>query len=874
MATYTNSGNDIFGDVPFYTPDFGFLSKVYGTKQAQYDRGFETVKSFYGSILNQELTNPENKKYREDAFKKIQTSIKRLSSVDLSNPTNINEAQKILNPIAQDEDIIYDMYLTRKNNEAKRKLIMHKDSLDPEMRSKYNEYSAMSIQYAEEDLENAKRNDGSIRNVQPGEFVPFDDVFKFLNEQAKENSLKIEYDELKDGYILKNTNGERVSENFSSWALAQMGNRFDRQFDLMGKVESETAIRQLMQQGNYTREEAVNALGAKQKELFINVKKEQYSEIDNALNEYNDRLKILNKLYPKNIPPKYKDEHARLLQAIKILDNEKVNKINDIKTLMNSEDSYIANNLPGFLSESYKHQTAKNWGSTYATTTQKLEIKPDQLFIAKMNNYTKIMLDRENQKIKVMGLRLKQQDMMMRQQLLAGKINKDAPTQEYSGTYVNPNKYSTVNILSNNYKTLQDRTYNTVFGVNGLVSLVETSPQQQIFYKNALNKLKANISTPENLTEADNQILAAYAQLVGITDYNSPVTEEEAALRLEQFMQKTYTKAQENAKVYAGYGGRKPLIDNVQNSIDALTQFKQLEATKTGIYENFKRMNALIEDESGNLREGYEDAEVLGSIGGVNIYDLSAVDESYREALNQSISGSITNMANVVSPQFHMRNLTAGEVKSFLNPNIATVVESSGSLSDDILSGLGVSSIQELIGNEADIVYDAAGQQVIIDVNVKLDSPTASKMKLKQGSLKLSIPYSTVLAHEQSMPAIAEKVKKYSVSNRMLQFSELPVNPNAIYESDEIMSNSGFKYMLARDVDRNGNPGVNIFMEAYNPESDMYESIYSGFLNVDNPNDPSSYFELEDKVMEMSTAYLSGLSSFYDVEEDETYTEE
>ena len=44
MATFIKGVTDQFGPLQLYRPDYQFLTQVYGTKQAQYDRGFNMVK--------------------------------------------------------------------------------------------------------------------------------------------------------------------------------------------------------------------------------------------------------------------------------------------------------------------------------------------------------------------------------------------------------------------------------------------------------------------------------------------------------------------------------------------------------------------------------------------------------------------------------------------------------------------------------------------------------------------------------------------------------------------------------------------------------------------------------------------------------------
>ena len=156
MATFIKGLTDQFGPMQLYKPDYQFLTQVYGTRQAEYDRGFSMVRNLYNSVLNSAVTNSDNQSFRQEAFKKLQGALKSVSNVDLSNPTNIMRAQGLIDPISQDQDLAYDMAVTRFHQAQKQKMEQYKNSTDPKIRAMYNDFSKMDIAFAEEDLRNAK----------------------------------------------------------------------------------------------------------------------------------------------------------------------------------------------------------------------------------------------------------------------------------------------------------------------------------------------------------------------------------------------------------------------------------------------------------------------------------------------------------------------------------------------------------------------------------------------------------------------------------------------------------------------------------------------------------------------------------------------
>jgi hypothetical protein len=64
--------------------------QVYGTRQAEYDKGFDAVKSLYTSQLNSAMTNEGNEAHRQEIFKKPEFPWS-VAGVDLSQAANINK---------------------------------------------------------------------------------------------------------------------------------------------------------------------------------------------------------------------------------------------------------------------------------------------------------------------------------------------------------------------------------------------------------------------------------------------------------------------------------------------------------------------------------------------------------------------------------------------------------------------------------------------------------------------------------------------------------------------------------------------------------------------------------------------------------------
>lgn len=71
-----------FAPMPAYQPDYKFLVSALQTQQSEYERGLNSVRSIYSSLLNKPVTSSDNQTYRNDIFKKLQTSLKDISAID------------------------------------------------------------------------------------------------------------------------------------------------------------------------------------------------------------------------------------------------------------------------------------------------------------------------------------------------------------------------------------------------------------------------------------------------------------------------------------------------------------------------------------------------------------------------------------------------------------------------------------------------------------------------------------------------------------------------------------------------------------------------------------------------------------------------
>ena len=307
MANFVQGDASPIADIKPWSPDWSFLSQVYGVTQARFDKGFNQVKSLYNSVLNSPLTNSQNQQFRSDMFEKIQASLRNVSALDLSDPTNVMRAQSLLDPISNDKELAYDMYVTKHHGAQKSIMDSYKNSTDAKVRAQYSDYSKLDIGFAEDDMRQAKRGDGSITSIQPRDFTPFEDINEYLSSAAKDAKLQVKFANPDGkGYIMTYTNGKYAEVPFSNWAAMTMGNRFDRQFGVIGRVTAENQVRDLISQG-MTRTQATQEVAKTLSGDYMASQKSDVEETATNLTDVMSQLQTIKDLYPEGIPSGRKD---------------------------------------------------------------------------------------------------------------------------------------------------------------------------------------------------------------------------------------------------------------------------------------------------------------------------------------------------------------------------------------------------------------------------------------------------------------------------------------------------------------------------------------------------------------------------------------
>lgn len=877
MASYLENSPSPFAPIPLYQPDFNFLSKVYAVGQARYDKGFNMVRSFYNSMLNGAVTNGDNEMFRNEVYKKVQGAIKGLAAVDLSNPTNVMYAKQIIDPIAQDQDLIYDMQVTSFHQKQKARMEQFKNSADPKVRAQYNDFSRMDIAFAEEDLKNAKRGDGSIRSVSPREFVPFEDVNEYLRKAAKESGVKVVTGGPDGkGYIIQQTNGVNAVKPFTEWAMATIGNRFDRQFQVMGRVTAEQAIRSEMQKSGVSRDQAIQNVAST---LMPNIQKDvqgELDETDKTLVEINNKIAV----YKNNFKDGFKTSDAQALQEYKQLlqqREEYTQQLNskglNLKTLSEQGSQYVANNLYSLLTDNAKKRTAYAWGATTAMATQEVDIKNDQAVITKwrLANQMQIAKMQINSREKIAAM---QEQGQWERLVFNLKKNGKIPDEHLLGQFTTNTDMPAVNLLQRGITQNRNEAFNAAFGKGSLMSLVLDDNKQGEVYS-ALSKLKM-ISEGNNvrLTEAETKTLQGYARTVGTT-FDPVSSAASATSELDNLMGFTYERASANAAVYKQNGRGAAPVGVWQNADSLITNFNNIIKDKeqlNGYYNNI----ADVIYRNGQLKEGYEKARIVGKTPqGKPIFDLSEVGQAQKVYLNSVIGGEYATRTRPVGTNVAFTGgLYPAEINALaeLRPNMKITTEDGGKIDPALLNKLNYSDFNTLFGQQLEAGFDPASEKAYFKLRVSPGEGVAKTLGLDNAEvITVEIPYASISARRNALGRFDKYVQNNSVNVGSLgNLSGLATNPNGTVTGSGFLSNSGFDWKATGMYSADGKQyGVNVSMNVYNPALRKNQQ-FTQWIPAD-PSKPESFQAISDYLNGAMYQYNQSFSSWNQEDDDVIY---
>lgn len=773
MANFLQQNKSPFAPIQSYTPDWGFLSTVMGVKQAEYDKGFNIVKSQIDALKYSDLSNPENEKHRDYLFKQLNTSLNSLSNLDLSKGENISRALKMLNPISQDKELLYDWQLTKKLNEQLARAESFKNSNDLEKRKMYNKYSEMDINYAKMRLSEASRGDGSIFEINPVTYVPYQDYIEALDKKMKDLGVeyKVSYADGK-GYFIETTNGKMSIPAFMGFAHTHLGPEFQEQFDVIGRVQAESAIRSVMSNMGVSRRDAETIVA---KKMIGAVQKSETYKGNEYLKDLEEAQKQLNILrYTKQTyPDKINNVEAKEAELVNTIAKLKNNIKNTEAEIVSSNDiNYVASNLANIFSDNYRNGVVTNWATSVANATYKYEEKPDNTWAVKYREANELY--RFNKRLEFDKTKLyydnhfRAQHLELKQKEANQRELENLGIEGYSvtGSYTSPNEIHKVISLNNQLNTAQDNAYNVAFGdTDSLMSLLlqVNNPNGPISedlstYQRALNRLK-NYSSSDNdeqllnvLHDMNNKLgLGMENELAQISDIGNKAIAQQIlnlyALGIYNATKDVLGRDGSNSIVRDRHGQLSSLSNSLRNSLYIMEEVGDLW---DGV------LNGMI----SRLEEsGLTEKDIIGyTNNGTPIYDISKMEEHNKNLLSQPLPDDLVH--GVPTTKMHTFRLTDNSniLSILLNPDnwdqstIEGTFDFKKKDAEDIkkiYSGFNNDVLNKHFGNQIHVAYDPSTNDYAFELKRgEYKKTSIGKLdEIKQGSLKFRMSKDVVNAN-------------------------------------------------------------------------------------------------------------------------------
>jgi hypothetical protein len=864
MATFLKGVTDEFPQMNLYKPDYSFLTQVYGTRQGEYDRGFNYVKNIINSSLNNPLTSESNEEHRKQIFKKIQSSLKDISNLDLSNPANISIANSLVDPITKDEELARDMALTNYYSNEISKYNSLKSSDDPKKRALATDYSLAYINYGINELKNAKRGDGSILKTQPKNFVPFEDVMGFLNERAKELKLEIVQDKLNGFYKIKKTNGEDAAPSFMQWAINEIktSGRFTDQMQVVGFVNAENDIKNEMETNNVSRDQALQNIAKKLELPIIEEAKKTETQVKLGLSDVLEKIEIFNREHPDGVPVLQQSYYNDLLKQKQELEKNFGNANKDVLDLTNGGFEYVAQNLHNIYKNNAMNKVAIDWGKNYANATSKIEIDQDDVAmnVWKEKNAMNIAFARMNQERELALLKIENDnrneaaklELEVRKAAAKGEL----PSSTVIGYSQTKSSIPAVDVVAESLAINRNEIFSDAFDPKeGAINIVVGNENSGKYYS-VMDKVKriANNSN-EKLTQSELKLLGVLGGHAGIQVYN-PTTPTLAQATIDALAVGIYGKAKKIIPILAKQGSVQNYKQQLYVLNNMMGKFDQAISQKEQLEKNYENIAKTILNPDGTVKEFYEDkVKIVGyTSNNYPIFDFSKLSEAQKNGLQIKISPEFVNRKGGYVVSRLNTGVTADEWASIFGAVAADNASDPAVFTK--FASMNNKARAEILGNEYEVNADPVAKTVRITVRAKND-----KEKEATAPLVVTLPYSTINTNP-SLFRLKKNVSESTLNQRSLgDFNSLLQNSTGTITANKTIKDSGFDFTATGVNDRYGGYSIAYSTKYWDPQKQTWISSGVDYIPMKNTTDIDGILALDENIRTQYESYITALTA-------------
>jgi|694.fasta_scaffold00087_69 hypothetical protein len=818
MATYLPNVQAVFPERPSFTPDFSFLTKVLTTQQQRYDANFMRVKSLYNSQFNKALSNSDNIEFRNLMLKKMDQEIAGIANLDLALPQNVSSAMTVFNPLLQDNDLQSDLVKTQRAQQAFQQYQQYAQSTDPNIRAQANPAAMQYIQIGVEELQNAKRGDGSIQAVQSRDFVPFEDYVKYLDEAANKEKLQIKYTAQKGYYLVDIENGKEAILPFSSWALGHLGNRFDRQFAVLAEVDKYNGVKAFQQQG-MSYQDALKAYAKQVQPDLVNTFVEAASNSTDRMTEVDAKLRFFNDTYGNDIPPQFKERYEQLKAAKTALDEQTKNNLNVASEIANADDIRLSNAIVNHLFSSKKQNAAIQWGTNRAMATQSMTMKPDDVklkFAQMAHDRSMKLLDHE--------LAKERDYLKFTYDYKIGVAKGDiVPTEVPLGRNTDIQSVSALTAANTlNSQGVQQMASYLVDPKGGLLNFVAGSEKGAV-YSSLVSKMASHAKSGGKITYSQQELsaLRELTQSMGVSFY-APDSPQKAGLMIANISTGVYQRATlASGAINEEAGGIRHTKDAIRNA-SALVRALNNSWTETTTAQDDYQAALRLEVMSGNrVKSEYADkVSVIGTDR--NGRPIISVIKPFEEAVERKISATLPqryqNITTTSGDMVQFNRVTGADVGQLFNQNNVqkVVIDGKDVTSDykrgesdfnEAIKGVNINDLAELYGNNAEIAFNPVSKTADITFRVSPSSKAASGVNYKKdgfagNEVKITVPYS-------QLGRIMPRTQPYLGANTfspqsLVNLDKFATEPFSVVEFPSYMESAGFKGTISGQVSGDG----------------------------------------------------------------------
>ena len=817
MATYLPNVQAVFPERPSFTPDFSFLTKVLTTQQQRYDANFMRVKNLYNSQFNKALSNSDNIEFRNLMLKKMDQEIANIANLDLALPQNVSSAMTVFNPLLQDNDLQADLVKTQRAQQAFQQYQQYAQSTDPDIRAQANPAAMQFIQIGLEELQNAKRGDGSIQAAQVRDFVPFEDYIKYLDEAANKEKLSIKYTAQKGYYLVDIENGKEAIMPFSSWALGHLGNRFDRQFAVLAEVEKHNGVKAFMQQG-LSYQDALKAYAKQVQPKLVETFVNAAANSTDRLTELDAKIKFFKDTYGDNVPEQFRDRYNQLLEAKKLIDSEATTNMNQAADIANADDIRLSNAVVNYLFGSKKQEAAVQWGTNRAMATQSMTLKPDDVKL----KFAQMQHDRS---MKLLDHQLaKERDYLKFTYdfKLAEAKGEIIPAEVPMGRNTDIESVSALTAAATlNSDGVQQMAGYLVDANAGLLNFVAGSEKGAV-YSSLVSKMSMHAKGSQIQYSADElKTLRELTSAMGVSFY-TPDSPQKAGLMIANISTGVYQKATlASGAINEEAGGIKHTKDAIRNAAALVRALNNSWKETTQAQDDYQAALRLEVLSGNSVKPEYRDkVSVIGNDR--NGRPILSVNAQFEKAVEMKISATLPqryqNITTTSGDLTQFNRINGAQVSQLFNVNTASkiVIDGKDVTSDykrgeadfnEAIRGINANDLAELYGNNAEFAFNPNSKTVDITFRISPTSKTATGVNYKKdgfagNEVKITVPYSQL---GRIIPGAMDNIQMNSYNPQsLMNLDSFATQPFSVVNFPSYMESAGFKGTISGQVTGDG----------------------------------------------------------------------